>query len=178
MSSRGARGWQYDGRVRPPFAIEPGPGEESVWDYPRPPQIEPDAREVVVRVGDIVVARSRRAVRVLETASPPTVYLPHDDVVVELLSAAGGSSFCEWKGAARYWTVQVGAERLEAVAWSYDEPPPPFTALRGHVSFYPGRIACFLGGVRVQPQPGQFYGGWITPGIVGPFKGEPGTWGW
>ncbi|BCS30932.1 hypothetical protein TBR22_A01330 [Luteitalea sp. TBR-22] len=174
----GPGGWRYYGQARPSFAVEPAPGQESVWDYPRPPRIVADAREVVVRVGDVVVARSRRAVRVLETASPPTVYIPREDVVTKYLQAAPGASGCEWKGTARYWTVRVGSVVLESVGWSYDDPLPAFEAIRGHLSFYPGRIACELGGVRVEAQAGGFYGGWVTPEIVGPFKGGPGTGGW
>lgn len=176
--SRSARGWRYDGQARPAFAIAPGPGQESVWDYPRPPRIERERREVVVRAGTVEVARTRRAWRVLETASPPTVYIPRDDIVMTLLQPAAGASMCEWKGAARYWSVRAGASVLEAVGWSYDEPTAGFDAIRGHVSFYPGRLACFMDDVRVAPQPGGFYGGWVTPEVVGPFKGEPGTGGW
>ena len=174
----GPGGWRYYGQGRPAFAVEPGPGQESVWDYPRPPRIEADPREVIVRVDDVEVARTRRAMRVLETASPPTVYIPRDDVTMAYLAPAPGASMCEWKGAAQYWTVRVGPVVLDAVGWSYDDPSPAFDAIRGHLSFYPGRIACFVDGVRVMPQPGGFYGGWVTPDIVGPFKGERGTSGW
>lgn len=177
-STPGPGGWRYYGATRPSFAVEPGPGQESVWDYPRPPRLEVDAREVVVRVGEVVVARTHRAVRVLETASPPTVYIPREDVVAEYLHPAPGASHCEWKGTARYWTVRVGNVVLASVGWSYDDPLPAFEVIRGHLSFYPGRIACELGGVRVEPQAGGFYGGWVTPEIVGPFKGGPGTGGW
>ena len=174
----GPGGWRYYGQVRPPFAVEPGPGQESVWDYPRPPRLEAESREVIVRVGDVNVARTRRALRVLETASPPTVYIPREDVVTEHLLPASGVSSCEWKGSARYWTVQVGDLVLEAVGWAYDAPTPPFASIRGHLSFYPGRIECYVGDVRVKPQAGGFYGGWVTPDVVGPFKGDPGTSGW
>lgn len=171
-------GWSYTGRQRPPFALEPGPGQESVWDYPRPPRIEPYPGEVVVRAGGDEIARTRRAVRVLETASPPTFYVDPGDIVPGRLEAASGTSFCEWKGAARYWTVIVERRRIERAAWSYPDPTPDFHALRDFVSFYPGRLECFVDGERVQPQPGGFYGGWITSSIVGPMKGDPGTSGW
>jgi len=174
----GPGGWRYDGRVRPPFAVEPSPGQESVWDYPRPPRIDAEPREVVVRVGDVEVARTRRALRVLETASPPTVYIPRSDVATEHLRPAPGASYCEWKGTARYWTVSVPPVLLDAVGWSYDDPLPEFDAIRGHLSFYPGRVECYRGGIRVRAQAGGFYGGWITPEVVGPFKGDPGTSGW
>lgn len=170
--------WRYVGDERPAFAIAPGPGQESVWDYPRPPRIEPDAREIVVCAGTLEIVRTRRALRVLETASPPTFYLPWDDVRRECFIAAPGSSHCEWKGAARYWTVVADGQRFEAAAWSYPEPRTSAEALRDHVALYPSRLACFVDGVRVLPQPGRFYGGWITPELVGPFKGEPGSEGW
>jgi uncharacterized protein (DUF427 family) len=166
--------WRWRGQERPPFAIAPGPGQESVWDYPRPPRVEPDARPVVVRAGDVVVASTRRALRVLETASPPTFYVPLADVEPNRLVPAAGASWCEWKGRARYWSLGGGP----AVAWSYEEPNPRYDVLRDHVAFYPARVACFVGGVRVEPQPGGFYGGWVTPEIVGPWKGDPGTEGW
>ena len=171
-------GWRYYGQQRPAFAVTPGAGEESVWDYPRPPRIEPDAREVIVRVGDVVVAKTHNACRVLETASPPTFYIPSVDVEREYLRPATGSSSCEWKGKARYWTVSVPPLVLESVGWSYDEPRPAFERIRGWISFYPGRVDCYVDGIKVMPQPGGFYGGWITPDVVGPFKGAPGSIGW
>lgn len=171
-------GWRYDGRDRPPFAIAPRAGEESVWDYPRPPRVAPDAREVVVRAGSVVIARTTRALRVLETASPPTFYLPPEDVRRELLEVADGTSWCEWKGAARYWDVVLPDRRLARVAWSYETPSSGFERLRGHLGFYPGPLECFVAGVPVTPQPGRFYAGWVTPEIVGPVKGEPGSESW
>ncbi len=170
--------WLYRGQERPPFALPTAPGQESVWDYPRPPRLVSDAREVTVFAGDIEIARTRRAMRVLETASPPTFYLPPQDVRVDLLSAALGSSLCEWKGRARHWTVRTGERRLVAAAWSYDDPFPEFAALRDLISFYPSRLACHVDGIRVLPQPGEFYAGWITPEVVGPFKGGVGSSGW
>jgi uncharacterized protein (DUF427 family) len=170
--------WKYRGQVRPPFAEDPREGQESVWDYPRPPRLVADPREVVVRAGDVEVARTRHALRVLETAAPPTFYLPPDDVRTELLEPAAGSSWCEWKGAARYWDLVLPAGRIARVAWSYETPTEPFAALRSHLAFYPALLDCRVAGVRVAPQPGRFYGGWVTPEVVGPFKGEPGTEGW
>ncbi len=172
-------GFHYDGGVRPPFAQTPADGQESVWDYPRPPRVAPDRREILVIAGGTTIARTSRAVRILETASPPTVYLPPGDVRMDLLTRTEGRSFCEWKGSAVYWNVLLpGAGPIERAGWSYPQPMPPFDAIRDYVSFYPGRLACFIGGVRVAPQPGGFYGGWLTPEIVGPVKGEPGTEGW
>jgi uncharacterized protein (DUF427 family) len=177
--ARAARvGWRWSGAERPPFAVEPQEGQESVWDYPRPPRLQRDGRRVVVRAGDVVVAESTRALRVLETASPPTFYLPPEDVATARLRAARGSSRCEWKGAARYWDLVLPDERLEACAWSYADPFPGFAPIRGWFSFYPARLECCVGDARVAPQPGGFYGGWITPELVGPFKGEPGSEGW
>jgi uncharacterized protein (DUF427 family) len=174
----GPFGWRYFGQQRPPFAVEPQPGQQSVWDYPRPPRVEPDVREVVVRVAGVELARTRRARRVLETASPPTFYIPPDDIATEHLQPAPGSSHCEWKGTARYWTVSAPPVVQIAVGWSYDDPLPGFEDIRGHLSFYPGRVECYVGGIRVVAQPGGFYGGWITPEVVGPFKGDPGSSGW
>ncbi len=175
---RSRAGWEYRGRVRPPFAVEPGEGQESVWDYPRPPRTESDRREVTVRFGATIIARTRRAVRVLETASPPTFYLPPSNVQMALLRRAEGRSMCEWKGEARYWTVTLPDDELEAVAWSYPNPFPEFAEIRDYLSFYPARLECYVGSHRVHPQPGQVYGGWVTPDVVGPFKGEPGSAGW
>lgn len=170
--------WQYDGSRRPPFALTPGPGQESVWDYPRPPRLEADPREVVVACGKAVVARTRRALRVLETASPPTFYLPQADVDMSLLEPTAGRSYCEWKGEAAYWSLAVAGQSQPRAAWSYPTPKPAFARLRDHFGFYARVLACFVDGERVLPQPGRFYAGWITSDIVGPFKGEPGTEGW
>ncbi len=170
--------WRWTGRERPPFSLEPGPGQTSVWDFPRPPQLAPDTREVVIRWGATEVARTRHAIRVLETAHPPGFYLPWDDVAAHLLQPASGSSFCEWKGPARYWSLVDGARSLPGVAWSYPRPMAGAEALANCVAFYPAQLDCSVGGEAVSPQPGGFYGGWITPELTGPFKGEPGTSGW
>jgi uncharacterized protein (DUF427 family) len=170
--------WRWTGRARPPFAAVPGPGQVSVWDFPRPPRLAIDQREVVVRWGDVEVARSCRAVLVLETAHPPSVYLPWDDVARHLLQPAAGGSFCEWKGPARYWTLVHGKRRLPRVAWSYPQPLAGAETLAECVSFYPAALDCRIDGATVTPQPGGFYGGWITPELVGPFKGEPGSEQW
>ncbi len=154
--------------------------KESVWDYPRPPRIEAEDRRVRVEHGGEVVADSDRALRVLETASPPTIYVPAEDVRTELLSeVASKHSLCEWKGLAHYFHLDVGGARAEAAAWSYPEPRGAFAELGDHFAFYAGRVdACYLDGERVQPQGGSFYGGWVTAEIEGPYKGEPGTEGW
>lgn len=170
--------WRYCGQERPPFAVVPLPGQESVWDYPRPPRVEPDAREVVIRAGALEVARTRRALRVLETASPPTFYVLRSDVNSALLHTAAGESTCEWKGAAGYASVVVPGTVCDRAAWFYADPLPGFEALRGYIGFYPSPLACFVDGQRVQPQPGRFYAGWVTPEIVGPFKGDAGSQAW
>ena len=165
----------YTPRRRPMPEI-PGPGQESVWDYPRPPALQATGRTVEVRAGDTVIAHSTRAYRLLETASPPTWYLPPEDVDMRRLVSVGGGSVCEWKGAAGYWALADASE--EPVGWSYPRPRPPYDKLKGFLSFYPGRIECFVDGERVRPQAGGFYGGWITAEVVGPFKGDPGTGHW
>jgi uncharacterized protein (DUF427 family) len=152
---------------------------ESVWDYPRPPVMVPCDRAVRIEHSGRVVGASDRAVRVLETASPPTVYVPREDLAEELLDRAeGGGTVCEWKGQARYHDVVADGRRAQRAAWEYPDPRPGFEILRGHLAFYPGRVACFLGDERVRPQEGGFYGGWITDDIRGPFKGAAGTLGW
>lgn len=157
-----------------------GPGQESVWAYPRPPRCEPTEDVVEVFVGDLRIARSAegRARRVLETASPPTYYLPLDDVVSGALVPSFGRTVCEWKGEARYFAVRAGGAEVEQAAWQYPEPWEGFEQLAGYVSFYPGRVACFVNGERVRPQDGGFYGGWVTDRIVGPWKGAPGSGHW
>lgn len=170
--------WTNTGARRPDFAREPGPGQESVWDYPRPPALVPDYRHVVVQHLDVVVASSHESLRVLETASPPTFYLPPDDVDTDLLRRESTRSFCEWKGEATYWSLALPDAVIRKVAWSYEAPYARFEAIAGYLAFYPGRLECLVDGERVKPQPGGFYGGWVTSEIVGPFKGAPGTGDW
>lgn len=168
--------WDCRGQKRPEFAVEPAPGQESVWDYPRPPVARSCARLLEVRDEKMLVARTTRSIRLMETASPPTYYIPPDAVMMELLIEAAGRSVCEWKGAARYWALSSDPD--VPVGWDYPRPRARFNLLKNHIAFYPGRIACFVDGERVEPQPGRFYGGWITSDVVGPFKGEPGTGHW
>jgi uncharacterized protein (DUF427 family) len=172
--------WRYTGADRPPFAEAASPDQESVWDYPRPPRLVPDAREVIVRVAGLEIVRTRGALRILETASPPTFYLPFADAQRELLvpSPASRSSRCEWKGDARYWSIRAGDELLHEVGWSYPAARHPYEAIAECFSVYPGRMECLVDGERVRPQDGGFYGGWVTDEIVGPWKGGPGTSGW
>lgn len=159
--------------------IEPGAGQESVWDYPRPPRVEEVAKRVQVVFNGVLIADTVRAKRVLETSHPPVYYIPPEDVRLEYLVEAGGGSVCEWKGRATYHTVAVGDRRAERAAWSYPEPWAGYESIRDHLAFYAGPMdACTVDGERVEPQPGGFYGGWITADVVGPFKGGPGTMGW
>jgi uncharacterized protein (DUF427 family) len=153
---------------------------ESVWDYPRPPAVVPCAHVVRVELAGAVLARSDRALRVLETSHPPTIYLPPAAVHADLLrpSRARGT-MCEFKGVAHYLDAVVAGRRVEAVAWSYADPTPAYRALRDHVAFFPSRVdGAWIGDEAVTAQEGDFYGGWITTDLVGPFKGPAGTGGW
>ncbi|MCL4298130.1 MAG: DUF427 domain-containing protein [Anaerolineae bacterium] len=159
--------------------ITPGPGQESVWDYPRPPRLEETAKHIQVVFNGVTIAETRRARRVLETSHPPVYYIPPEDIKMEYLLPTSRSSWCEWKGQAGYYTIAVGDKQAAQAAWFYPQPTPGFESIRGYVAFYPHLMdACFVDGERVRPQAGGFYGGWITSDIVGPFKGEPGTQGW
>ncbi len=152
---------------------------ESVWDYPRPPRVEATARRVRVVFDSVVIADTTRALRVLETSHPPVYYFPLDDVRREYLVAGKRHSFCEFKGCADYYTIAHADRVAVEGAWLYRQPSPGYEQLAGHVAFYPSRVdACFVDDEQVEPQPGGFYGGWITADIVGPFKGVPGTEGW
>jgi uncharacterized protein (DUF427 family) len=175
-------------RTPPPLgqpAVRPGPGQESVWDYPRPPAVDPSEEHVVVQLGLTLVAETRRALRVLETSHPPTYYLPADDVTADaLVPVPRASTFCEFKGRAVYFDV-VGVDGTGARvvvprgAWSYPDPAPGYEALAGRISLYPGRMTrVTVDGEPVLAQEGDFYGGWRTSRVVGPFKGAPGTRGW
>ncbi len=170
--------WHFTGQKRPSFAIEPGEGQESVWDYPRPPICVKDSREVIVRHGDLLIAKTSSAIRVLETASPPTYYIPRSDVELDRLIQTAGSSFCEWKGAATYWSLDADELRIKNVGWSYETPSARFVSIQGYLSFYPAKLECSVDGEMVRAQPGGFYGGWVTDEVVGPYKGQSGTGGW
>ena len=153
---------------------------ESVWDYPRPPRVEACGRHVRIEHRGQAIADSDRALRVLETSSPPTIYVPAADVRTDLLTEVPDKhTVCEWKGRAAYFDLEVDGGRAEAAAWHYPEPREAYEQLRDHIAFYAGRVdACFLDDEPVRPQGGSFYGGWITEEIQGPFKGEPGSEGW
>ena len=154
-------------------------GEESVWSYPRPPRLEPTSARVEVVLGGETIAITNAAWRVLETSHPPSYYLPRAAFVAGSAAPAAGISHCEWKGAATYWTLRGGGREALGGAWSFEQPSVAFVAIRGYLSVYPDRVdECRVDGERVVPQPGEFYGGWITSAIKGPFKGLPGTMGW
>ena len=156
-----------------------GPGQESVWRYPRPAIAEPSACHLRIEHRGVEVAYTRAAVRTLKTSHPPSWYLPSADVSTALLSPSDRRSFCEWKGHAVYWHLNIGGETLRDVVWSYPDPSSAFAPLRDHLAFYAAPLdRCTVDGVAVRPQPGGFYGGWITPDLAGPFKGVPGSMGW
>ncbi|MFB2980170.1 DUF427 domain-containing protein [Microseira sp. BLCC-F43] len=163
----------------PPQRISPKPGQESVWDYPRPPRLEDTTKHIQIIFNGVTIADTHNAKRVLETSHPPVYYIPPADIKMEYLVPENRSSFCEWKGLAGYYTLTVGDKQAPNVAWFYPEPTPAFASIQDYLAFYAAPMdACYVDGEKVQPQPGGFYGGWITSDIVGPFKGEPGTWGW
>jgi uncharacterized protein (DUF427 family) len=165
--------------MRPPQAVLPGPGQESVWDYPRPPRLEESGKRLKIVFNGEIVAETNHSKRVLETSHPPVYYFPPTDVRREFLIPEPNTSFCEWKGSAGYYTVRVGDREAVRAAWFYANPTPAFAGIEDYIAFYPGRMdACYADGEQVQSQPGDFYGGWITQEIIGPFKGDPGTMGW
>ncbi|WP_108804242.1 DUF427 domain-containing protein [Aquimarina sp. Aq107] len=169
--------WNYKGAERPSFAIEPKENQRSVWDFPRPPIIEKVSKPVIVNHKNTRIVDSSNALAVLETASPPTYYIPKNDIDMNTLVAMPNkSSMCEWKGNAVYWTLK---EVINIpVAWSYPNPFLEFEALKDHIAFYPQHLDCYVDGEQVRAQASQFYAGWITSDLVGPFKGEPGTGHW
>ena len=159
--------------------VPPRPGQESVWDFPRPARLEPTAAHLVVRFGGHIVAETRAGFRVIETSHPPSYYFPPAHVDAACLAASRQRSLCEWKGGARYFDLVVEGRRSPEAVWSYPDPTDGFAPIRDFIAFYPQRVdACFVDGERVVPQEGHFYGGWITSGVAGPFKGGQGTAGW
>lgn len=159
--------------------IEPQPGQESVWDYPRPPRLEDSSRHIRVVFNGVTIADSRRTKRVLETSHPPVYYIPLDDVRQDCLQPSQRTTFCEWKGAAQYFDLVVGDRKVENAVWRYPQPTGRFEGIKDCIALYPSKMdACYADDEQVQAQAGDFYGGWITSDIVGPFKGGAGTWGW
>ena len=162
-----------------PVPVRPEPGQESVWDYPRPPALQPTTKRLVVIWDGRTLAETTRGYRVLETSHPPVYYFPPDDVDWSRLRETNRTSFCEWKGSATYVDAVHDDRVVPEVGWRYPQPTAAFTPITDHVAFYAGRVdECRVDGEVVVPQPGGFYGGWITSDVVGPFKGEPGSWGW
>ncbi|RIA55260.1 DUF427 domain-containing protein [Dichotomicrobium thermohalophilum] len=174
MVQRARQHWRYDGSARPPFAEEPGADQESVWDYPRPPRIEPTDKPLRVMLGEKELARTTRGMRVLETAGAPTLYFPPEDVTTERLCHTGRSYHCEWKGISK----ELAADGVDPAGWVLTQAYPEFRELLGWYAFYPQELACFVGEERAGSQPGGYYGGWVTADIVGPIKGAPGSESW
>ena len=159
--------------------VEPGPDQESVWDYPRPPALEPEDRRIRVVFHDTTIADTTDALRVLETSHPPVYYLPPEDVATEHLERESRTTMCEFKGRAVYYTLAVGDCLVQSAAWGYPNPTDRFAALEDYVTFYASKVdACYVGDEKARAQEGDFYGGWITDDVVGPFKGGTGTTGW
>ncbi|HSN70649.1 MAG TPA: DUF427 domain-containing protein [Steroidobacteraceae bacterium] len=164
---------------RPEGIVTPAPGQESVWDYPRPPRLEPTARHLAVDFGGERIADTRRGLRLLETSHPPTYYFPREDVEMRYLVPSERRSICEWKGEAEYFSVAVGRHLASNAVWSYPNPFPEYQSLAGYLAFMPAAMdACWVDGERARPQAGGFYGGWITSDLAGPIKGAPGSEGW
>ncbi len=162
-----------------PKRVPPAIGQESVWDYPRPPRCEASDRHLQVWFNGLLIADSRRSYRVLETSHPPVYYIPPEDIRMDLLLPNSASSYCEWKGSAAYYDIVVGDRQVIQAGWYYPDPTSMYRSIRNFVAFYAGKMdRCTVDGEVVQPQPGGFYGGWITQDIVGPFKGMPGTMSW
>ena len=150
-----------------------------MWSYPRPPAVERTTKHIQVFFAGALIAEKRRAWRVLETSHPPVYYIPYEDVEMSLLHPISPDSGCEWKGRAQYFDVCVADQRAQQAAWAYPQPTARFEVIKGHLAFYAQKMErCLVNGEEVIPQPGAFYGGWITQELVGPFKGGPGSFGW
>lgn len=169
----------YAGEMRRPIPEKPGPGQESVWDYPRPPRLETFAGSITIELGGQTIASATRGWRVLETSHPPTYYIPADAFVDGALRPTQGASWCEWKGEAAYFDLVTPEVAAHRAAWTYPHPTPGFTDLAGAIAVMPALVdRATVDGETVVPQPGNFYGGWVTSKVVGPFKGIPGSMGW
>lgn len=154
----------------------PKRGQESVWNYPRPPRLQRVHQQIRVEFGGLILAETTQGYRLLETGSPPAYYFPTTDVRIAYLVLSSRQTVCEWKGMARYWSIKIGKRMAIDAAWSYPHPGERYEGISNYLAFYPGKMdACYVGKQKVKPQPGEFYGGWITSKILGPFKGEPGT---
>jgi len=160
--------------------IEPGPGQESVWDYPRPPKVELCTKHILIVWAGVTIVDTYKSQRVLETSHPPVYYIAPEDIQMNYLELTGQQSYCEWKGVAYYYNLRTEkAQKTQKAAWSYPEPTPNFALIKDYIAFYPALMdGCYVDGEKAQPQPGNFYGGWVTSDLVGPFKGEAGTYRW
>ena len=163
-----------------PQRIEPQSGQESVWDYPRPPRLERSPKQIKIVFNGVTIADSCNTYRVLETSHPPVYYIPPEDIRTEYLQPSNSHrSFCEWKGFASYYDLKVENKQIANAAWYYAQPTADFVPIKNYVAFYPSKMdCCYVDGEIVQAQAGDFYGGWITKDIIGPFKGGVGSWGW
>ena len=165
--------------MRKPIPLAINPGQESVWDYPRPAIWQDTDVHIKVIFNELEIANTKTAKRVLETSHPPVYYLPPEDIKLEYLVETPRQTRCEWKGSCVYYNLRVGDKQVNQAAWCYTRPTSNFEPLKGYFAFYPRLMdACYVNDELVTPQPGNFYGGWITSDIVGPFKGEPGTMYW
>jgi uncharacterized protein (DUF427 family) len=171
--------WRNMKRKRPDNIATPGPGQESIWDYPRPPKVELFTKKIRVEFAGVVIADTTESYKVSETSSPPCYYIPQTDIKMDYLFKSAYRTLCEWKGSASYWTIQVGDKITKNAGWSYPEPWDGFEQIKDCIAFFAGRVdGCYIDTEKVVPQAGDFYGGWITSNIVGPFKGDPGTEAW
>ena len=171
--------WRSHKRDKPDNIIKPGPGQESIWDYPRLPKVELFTKNIRVKFAGKVIALTNKSYKVMETSSPPCYYISQENIEMEYLFKSAYKTLCEWKGIARYWSVRVGDKVSKNAAWSYPKPLEGFEQIKDHIAFFAGRVdGCYIDDEKVVPQAGDFYGGWITKNIVGPFKGESGTERW
>jgi len=171
--------WRNFKRKMPENIITPGPGQESIWDYPRPPKVELFTKKIRVEFADKVIAETNKSYKVMETSSPPCYYIAQDDINMDCLFKSAYKTLCEWKGSARYWSIRIGDKISKNAGWSYPKPWEGFEDIKDYIAFFAGRVdGCYIGDEKVVPQSGDFYGGWITSNIVGPFKGDPGTEHW
>ncbi len=161
-----------------PIREKPKPGQESVWDYPRPAELQPIENHLRVSLGDMLVAQTRHGFRVIETCHPPTFYFPPGDVRLDLLSPIDHDSECSWKGHASYFDLDLDGFTIQCAAWTYLYPNEDFAGIKGYLAFYPAKLDCEIDGERARPQEGRVYAGWITSKVAGPFKGTPGSELW
>ncbi len=171
--------WRNFERKRPENIIKQGPGQESIWDYPRPPKVELFTKKIKVEFAGKVIAETTKSYKVMETSSPPCYYIPQEDIQMDFLFKSAYKTLCEWKGSARYWSINVDGNISKNAGWSYPVPWEGFEQIKDHIAFFAGRVdGCYIEDEKVVPQAGDFYGGWITSNIVGPFKGDSGTEHW